>query len=324
MRKLYWGCVAAVLTALGLWQTADYVRDHADSILVPCVTGFMHAGLGFNSVFGTGSASDTNAEEAVEIPSDPEPVADAEFPCPLGHDRTGKSGLFVVGGGFHMYSEEQASCEDNRRGRLPGKIVIEDSEEPPLAMPERLASEPNLDRFVARIEAQWKNDDTVAATEVTTAFWKTTGEYVRQMPFCADDDNTPVMPPAADPELTPRKKEPPRIWFPFMPKGTEVGGDKELSPNGNDCREDPSIPLQLPGCLAPAMRESKKVPVTSGEETSEPAEPQNKETRPIEGPKTNRRFDESKLQPFAAPVKLDTMEFRPSDWGKRDVAVPPF
>jgi hypothetical protein len=110
-----------------------------------------------------------------------------------------------------------------------------------------------------------------------------------------------------------------------MPKGTEVGGDeKELSPIGNDCREDPSIPLQLPGCLNPKLRESKKVPMSADEEASEPREPQNKKSRPIEGPRAKRFFDPAKLQPFAAPVKLDTMEFRPSDWGKHDVAVPPF
>jgi hypothetical protein len=41
-------------------------------------------------------------------------------------------------------------------------------------------------------------------------------------------------------------------------------------------------------------------------------------------PKSRKSFDESKLLPFAAPIKLDTMEFRPSDWGKDDVALPPF
>jgi hypothetical protein len=64
--------------------------------------------------------------------------------------------------------------------------------------------------------------------------------------------------------------------------------------------------------------------MSADEEASERREPQNKKSRPIEGPKAKRFFDPAKLQPFAAPVKLDTMEFRPSDWGKHDVAVPPF
>jgi hypothetical protein len=64
--------------------------------------------------------------------------------------------------------------------------------------------------------------------------------------------------------------------------------------------------------------------MSADEEASERREPQNKKSRPIEGPRANRFFDPAKLQPFAAPVKLDTLEFRPSDWGKHDVAVPPF
>jgi hypothetical protein len=217
------------------------------------------------------------------------------------------------------WDEQHGTQFAANRGRLPGKIIIDESKEPPLA------PEPNLDRVVQRIEAQWKSDDTGAGTEVTTTFWQTTSEYVRQMPCCGDEEEAPVMPPADDPDLAPRKNVPQRIWFPFMPKGTEVGGDeKELSPNGNDCREDPTNSLQLPGCLNPKIRESKKVPVEVGEEASEPPVLQKKQFRPIEAPKTKRSLDGSKLTPFAAPVKLDTMEFRPSDWGRRDVALPPF
>ena len=328
MRMIYWSCAAAGLAALGLWFTASYATNHPDSVAACCIKGVCHAGLSFfqGSIFNAGSESisDCNADNAVEIPLDPEPVADATIGLPLGNDRVGKGGGYYGGGEFVMLQEAMRTPQNSQRGRLPGKIIIDDGEEPPLATPERLTAEPNLDRFVQRIEAQWKSDDAAGGTNVTTAFWQTTTEYVRPMPYC-DDDVPPVMLPADDPDLTPRKKEPPRIWFPFMPKGTEVGGDeKELSPNGNDCREDPSIPFQLPGCLNPKIRESKKVPMSGGEESSEPPEPQIKKSRNIEGPQKRRFFDPAKLQPFADPVKLDTMEFRPSDWGKRDVAVPPF
>jgi hypothetical protein len=193
-----------------------------------------------------------------------------------------------------------------------------------MVLADRLAPEPNLCQFVAWIEAQWKSDDAAPGMDVTTAFWQTSGEYARQMPYCAEDgDAVHTMPLADDLEPTPRKKEPRRIWNPFPPKGTEVGGREEieLSPNGNDCREDPAKSMQLPGCLNPTCRESKKVPSTDGEEPSELPEIK---SRNIEQSKPKKGFDESKLQPFAAPIKLDTMEFRPSDWGRRDVALPPF
>jgi hypothetical protein len=291
---LYWGCAAAGFVVLGLWMTAGYALHHPDSVAACCFKGVYHAGLGLcsSSILraGAGSMSGCDEDEVVEIPLDPEPVDEIRLlvnGCDL--DKTAD------------VATQTASLESERRGRLPGKIIIDDGEEPPLASLDRLASEPNLDRFVAKIEAQWKSDDAADGTNVTAAFWQTTTEYVRPMPYCQDDDRS-GMPPAADPDLAPRKKEPPRIWFPFMPKGTEVGGDeKELSPNGNDCREDPSIPLQLPGCLNPKLRESKKVPMSVEEGASKPQEPQNKQSRPIEGPKAKRFFDPAKLQPFAAP-----------------------
>src|SRR5262249_47233847 len=159
-----------------------------------------------------------DADDAVEIPLDPEPIA--LEPCSASSED-------VDAFGTH-WDERRGTQFDVKRGRLPGKIIVDDGEEPPMALPSPLAPEPDLDRFVQCIEEKWKCEDVASATNVTPAFWQTTAEYVRPMPYC--DDDVPVMPPVDDPDLSPRKKEPPRIWFPFLPKGTEVGGDeKELS-----------------------------------------------------------------------------------------------
>lgn len=149
------------------------------------------------------------------------------------------------------------------------------------------------------------------------------------MPYCTDDDDSvrPPMPYSDEAEITPRKPSPPRIWNPFPPKGTEVGGgdEPELNPNGNDCREDPSAMLQVPaGPSSTGCAGKKAPPAAGGEEPSELPPMDKKKSKRAEPPKTKRTFDESKLLPFAAPVKLDTMEFRPSDWGKNDVPLPPF
>src|SRR5262249_20571521 len=144
MRMLYWGCAAAGFAALGLWIAAGYALHHPDSVAACCFKGVYHAGLGLcsSSILsaGNGSMAGCDADEAVEIPLDPEPVADIRFlaeQCDL--DKTPDVVVGTVPG------------ETERRGRLPGKIVIDDGEEPPLAALDRLAPEPHLDRFVAKI-----------------------------------------------------------------------------------------------------------------------------------------------------------------------------
>jgi hypothetical protein len=200
-----------------------------------------------------------------------------------------------------------------------------------MAIEGRLAPEPNLERCVERIEVQWMSDD--AGQVVKGSFWKTPTEAVRQMPYCKDDSNANArsMPYAEEQDAAPRKHETPKIWNSFPPKGTEVGGheESELNPNGSDCREDPLAPLQIPGHIHPSRVEGS-IDVTpsgtesGGEEQAVPPMPEKKKSKRAEPPKAKRTLDESKLLPFAAPIKLDTMEFRPSDWGKNDRPMPPF
>jgi hypothetical protein len=303
MRKLFLACAAAGFVAVGLLKIAVYAEQNPRSLIGRCINGVYFAGIGIgpaltmNTVSGPLSSGDM--EEAIEIPADPEPIADVYDPIQKRADDTikeyyGYNGAKPKVTAELSYPETNARVtaevfypEKNNRGRLPGKIVIDDGEALPINKPDGLAPEPNLDKFVTQIEAKWKSDDAGPGLEVTRAFWQTTGEYVRPMPYCTDDDSSPVMPPADEPEPTPRKKEPRRIWFPFMPRGTEVGGERELSPNGNDCREDPSAPLQVPGFLTPAMRDSKKLPVGPEKEASEtPVSGQN-QSNPAETRKKN-------------------------------------
>jgi hypothetical protein len=318
MRKFYWGCAAAGLATLGLLHAGHYTMHHPDSLTCRCATGVYHACAKFGPFCQVGVVvADCTAngavcaaeDELLELPDDPEPI-DLTGPCPVEPE---KAPLIFV--------------SDPNRGRLPGKIIIEEGDEPPMAVDGRLAPEPNLERCVERIEVQWMSED--AGQVVPGSFWKTPTEAVRQMPYCIDDGDVTAssMPYADEPDASPRKREQPKIWNPFPPKNTEVGGqeESELNPNGSDCREDPSSPLQLPGgptprLMCPPSKELDRTP----EKPATPPAPDKKKNKREEPPKAKRTFDESKLLPFAAPIKLDTMEFRPSDWGKNDRPMPPF
>lgn len=320
MRKLCWGCAAVGLAALGLWQAAGFACRHPDTIVARCLVGAYQASVYFSPIYHAGAflvdraadARDIDPADAIDIPDDPEPVLVGD-PGPLEPQQAAE-----LGGEFGL-----------NRGRLPGKIVIEEGEEPPMALPEgRIPPEPNPEQFVERIEVQWTSDAAGSGAEIATAFWQTPDVGARQMPYCLDEDDlsTHAMPYADESDAAPRKRPEPRIWNPFPPRSTEVGGHEEsgLSPHGNDCREDPAASQQIPGCLNLRL----KCPATEkatpgGEEQSEPP-PEKKKSKRAEPPKAKRTLDESKLTPWAAPVKLDTMEFRPSDWGKNDVPLPPF
>jgi hypothetical protein len=321
MRKLFWGCAAAGLATLGLLHAGQYTMHHPDSVMCRCAIGVYHACANIVPVCQVGVViADCTAngmvcageDELAELPDDPAPIEIAS-PCPVEPE---KAPLLLV--------------SDPNRGRLPGKIVIAEGDEPPMAIEDRLAPEPNLERCVQQIEVQWMNEN--GGQDVTRSFWKTPTEAVRQMPYCTDGDATAApMPYAEQPDAAPRKRDLPKIWNPFPAKGTEVGGheESELNPNGSDCREDPLAPLQIPGCLHPRLRqETNQVTPSgaepSGEEPSVPSQPEKKKSKRAEPPKAKRTFDESKLLPFAAPIKLDTMEFRPSDWGINDRPMPPF
>ena len=86
MRKVYWGCAFAALTALGLFQAADYSRRHPEALLTRCVIGAYHASVHVRPLYHVGEylAGRTagprtdDEEDSVEIPEEPEPVAVAE------------------------------------------------------------------------------------------------------------------------------------------------------------------------------------------------------------------------------------------------------
>jgi len=200
--------------------------------------------------------------------------------------------------------------------------------------------QPNLDRMVERLVTQQFIEDTrgnefeptyrlelramnlaSAAEADRNSRESVEEESIRQMPYCDENSEPRAMPSPHEPAPAPRKQAPPRIWNPFPPKGTEVG-EPELSPNGNDCREDTSTSLQIPGCVGTPRSDCTKE-TAGGEEESEPPPTEKKESKRAEPPPAKHLLDASKLLPFAAPVKVDTMEFRPTDWGKDDVPLPP-
>src|SRR5262249_28933404 len=125
MRKLTWSC-AAVAVAVGgfAFGTAQYTHRHPDSLLSRCVTAAFRMTSSFGPVFRTGAyvvgtvtgaASDTE-EKICEIPDDQDPVVIAEPKvCPI------EEPLAPI-----------AALADPNRGRLPGKIVIDEGDEPPL------------------------------------------------------------------------------------------------------------------------------------------------------------------------------------------------
>jgi hypothetical protein len=330
MRKLYWGCAAAGLAVLGLFHAGNYASQHPDTVVGTCLVWTYRAGLNFGPICRAGlylvdrvNARPEDAEEELaEIPEEPEPITIEE---PSSVEPAEDRAVSLL-------------C-DEERGRLPGKIVIEDPLEPPLAdLPsvarydgDGIGRRPDGDQVQGltgrAIQAIGKLFDRAKfGPEATEIILAVGADDTRQMPYCSDDDEQELLPmPCADDANHPRSKtSAPRIWNPFPPKGTEVGG-QELNPNGSDCREDPAAAVQLPGCPSPACREKSSGKTEAGsEEASEPPPAEKKKSKRADPPASRRTFDPSKLLPFAAPVKLDTMEFRPSDWGKDDVALPPF
>jgi hypothetical protein len=331
MRKLTWSCAAVAVAASGfVFGTAEYTYRHPDSLLGRCVTAAFRMTSSFGPVFRTGAyvvgtvagtASDAD-EDICEIPEEPEPVLIAEPEvCPV------EQPLAPV-----------AAFADPNRGRLPGKIVIDEGDEPPLAEAPSKAiyeveavsrrldgahSVPDFcsgltDRALAAVSQQFDSANGIVQASVTVE--------TRKMPYCLEDD-TPsrVMPCADDSEDLEAKPPANPIWNLFLPKGTEVGGDEEsiAGPLSNNCREDPSAPLQIPGCPYPA---SKKCPKqeAGGEEPSEmpPVKKKSKQSEPDKVMK--KSYDDARRYPDLMHPAIDTMEFRPSDWGHDDVPLPPF
>src|SRR5262249_54950899 len=166
MRKLCWGCMAAGLVALGLIQAANYACRHPDSVIARCAAGAYYAGMYLVPInYFRSSTGGNNAEEAIDIPADPEPIADESYPVESATIDAIRDAETIrdydSSGSGRLVAEWPVSHPENKdRGRLPGKIVIEDCEDLPKPMPVGpISPEPNLDRFVERVEAQWMADD---------------------------------------------------------------------------------------------------------------------------------------------------------------------
>lgn len=312
MRKFTWSCAAVAVAAGGFtFGTAEYTRRHPESLVGRCVTAAVRMTSSFGPVFRTGgylvgtlaNATTGNSvdEEICEIPDDPEPIVIAEPEvCPV------KEPLAPV-----------TAFADPNRGRLPGKIVIDEGDEPPLAKGDDLLAG-LTDRAVEALGKQLGGMTEIVQTSITTES--------RWMPYCLDEDNPPrIMPRADDAEDLEVKPPANPIWNSFLPKGTEVGGNEESEPRqlSNDCREDPSASLQIPGCPYPASQKCPKQD-TGGEEPSEmpPVKKKSKRSEPDKVMK--KSYDDARRYPDLMHPAIDTMEFRQSDWGRDDVPLPPF
>jgi hypothetical protein len=320
MRKRYWLC-AIGLVALGLIHAAsEYTFRHPDTALGRSVVGAYQISMHFGPLYHAGThlfahassaSSDSFAEDELsEIPDEPEPVALAEA-----EPSTENAEL-----------QPADVVSDPNRGRLPGKIIIDEGEEPPMAgYKDRLSPEPNLERIVERMEIQWHKDDEAAGLKCDplVPVQGTADATMRQMPMCEDDEpQTRAMPFAEQQEETVIRRAIFKVWNPFPPRGTEVGGEEEseLNSPGNNLRENPSGSLEHPGCPAGTACPKKEAP--TGEEPSEfVPERKSKNSKKTE----SRKFlEDPKILPSAGRPQVDTMEFRPSDWGKDDVPLPPF
>jgi hypothetical protein len=344
MRKLYRGCAALAVAAGGLFYgAAEYTFRHPDSLIGRCVVGAYQLTTTFGPLFHTGavliakaSASPSAAkaeDELCSIPDDPEPVAISEpEPCPAEQD----------------HAIQAAVVFDPNRGRLPGKIVIDEGEEPPMINED----DPVAGLTSRAIEAIGRRLDGVDSPNPQTEAERAGGNFIpiglamhesiaempvaidsRQMPYCEDDEKEDrAMPYAEDIEDAKVERASYETWDLILPKGTEVGGHEESETKslGNDCREDPSVPLQIPGCPYSCHRDGLVCPHTGkspadGEEPGKlPPIKKKKKSKPIEPEKLKKSFDDLRgLQKSKCPA-VDTMEFRPSDWGRDDVALPPF
>src|SRR5262249_8728891 len=97
MRKLCWACIAAGVAVLGLCQAANFACRYPDSRVARCAAGVYFAGMHLlpTSLIHSSTGSD-DAEEGIEIPTDPEPIAvesssvESATVEPIGHAEPGR------------------------------------------------------------------------------------------------------------------------------------------------------------------------------------------------------------------------------------------
>jgi hypothetical protein len=333
MRKVFWCCAATAVAWAGVaYLSADYACRHPFSLLGRSIVLAYNVGMSGGEIFRVTSDVITRARQAVAddpskpyeehslscVPPDPMPVHEQNAaPCPA----TPKEDVI-----------------DTTQGRLPGKIVINEEQEPPAAI---IAAAPivppaDVDPFVV---------PPISAPLVQGMI----DDDHRTMPYCSDDDPPPpeIMPPCMDDNET---KEHGSCWtdfwswfFPMADAETTTTGGNEDSEMIKDyygvssgharvpaLQEDPSIDTQYPGCPHSDCHErvvcpytGKSYPVDNVMPTPEKPKQKKKKQKPEPKHSSNTTQD---YRWWWGPIhpELDTMEFRPTDWKQDDVQLPPF
>ena len=126
MRKLYWGCAAAGLAALGFIHAANYAWQHPDTVVGICLDWTYRSGLNFGPICRAGlylvdrvnARSGEGEEELAEIPEEPEPIA-IEEPCPSGLENANAINDYFGWKSADPQAKAEVVCSDEpERGRL--------------------------------------------------------------------------------------------------------------------------------------------------------------------------------------------------------------
>jgi hypothetical protein len=330
MRKLIWGCTALVVASGGFYLAAEFAARHPESVVehsavvacgvTTCAGPVLRATEALLGLRNSGNGVDEEDRELVldDIPADPEPVSVQEAEGSIGAEPVAAA---------------QPAAIDTTQGRLPGRLIIADSQEPTLAAKDTLASPPqdyDLEAIAKRLDGEVLPEEAPAHASLP-----------ERTPHCTDEDRAPSVMPYAQDEEKPEIGFWRGLWKALVSRSETVGGQEDCEPpplnRPPDCREDPTYPHQCPGCPHSDCREPRVCPycgksAPADEEVQEVPQPKKPARQPNKATPKGL-WDIFESVPIERPSDVwrekgrpgvDTMEFRPSDWGKDDVPLPPF
>ena len=282
MRKVFWCCLAAGATVCCAFWAAAYLTQNPDSSL-------RHVALVASSATGEplpqAAHSGGGAVETDElIPADPVPVdAAPTIPEP----------------GFHLPREIAGLL-------TPPPIVIHDEEainvpsSPSTKTESKLAST-SVDVAGAQTHTADISESLKPRSPLMMPYCKENAAPAPNMPYCAEDDSVPTMPPAPveDMEKVSGAARPQfnalAFWMGFF-----------SGPGQMTCDSTYTV---------------EKAPLPGAEETSEPAAHKgDNRVDPLDLFSHSRHLQ----MPRPAEVESDTMEMRPSDWKPYSLDPGPF
>jgi hypothetical protein len=287
MRKVFWSCLAAGAAVCCAFWAAAYVSQNPDSPLGRVALVASHVTDDpAPKINDSGNGGAVETDEL--IPADPVPV-DAVPPAPTPGSRIPPeiAGLLTpppINIPIIIHDEEAFNV-------FPGPIAKNENKPAP-----------------STVDVAGTSDTTVHVSEslkphglMMMPYCNDNARSAPIMPYCADDDSVPTMPPAPVEDMEKVSSVQPRFdalafWIGFS------SGPRQMT-----C--DPGYTVEKPASL-PGADETSEAPAPRGR----------KQVNPIDLFSHPRRLQ----MPRPAETESDTMEMRPTDWKPYSLDPGPF